>query len=244
MEQETLSAAVTRLSVLIECRFGETHLAWASGFVLTDGANSFLVTNRHVVTGRHQESGEVLHRQGGLPDNLQVRLFPRGPSIPLELVDGLGRLAWFEHPVGGPNYDIAGLHFQVRLNMFHLGEITRSIALGQAETVSVVGYPAGALGANDEAIWATGFLASSIDATYAGLPVFLIDCRTCPGQSGAPVWAYRPDLVRTLDGGMITNGRPHAEFLGLYSGRIREGTDIGMVWKAATVREMCVAAVQ
>ena len=59
-------------SLFIEVRYGDTVLGNAMGFLAAHDQQSHcaLITNRHVVTGRHQESGECLHSQGGIPDNI------------------------------------------------------------------------------------------------------------------------------------------------------------------------------
>ena len=54
--------------------------------------------------------------------------------------------------------------------------------------LQVIGYPYGQVG-GPFPIWSKGFIASEPDLDIAGLPVFLIDCRSRPGQSGSPVWA-------------------------------------------------------
>ena len=75
--------------------------------------------------------------------------------------------------------------------------------------------------------------------SYNGLPIFLIDCRSRPGQSGAPVIAHRNTSAVTEDGGVaIGPYESYSRFLGVYSGRIQEESDIGMVWKASAVQEL------
>ena len=86
------------------------------------------------------------------------------------------------------------------------------------------------------AIWVTGFVASE---TGLDSPIFLVDSRTRPGQSGSAVIAQRnggafsgKDGNTTIITGIIT------QFLGIYSGRINKDSDIGTVWKASAIKEL------
>ena len=105
-----------------------------------------------------------------------------------------------------------------------------------AGPVSVVGYPFGK-DASGTAIWATGFIASEPCLDFEELPVFQIDCRTRPGQSGSPVIISSVGGYKPGGGGMVV--RPNQSFvklLGLYSGRIHGESDLGMVWKIDALR--------
>ena len=72
------------------------------------------------------------------------------------------------------------------------------------------------------------------------LPIFLIDCRARPGQSGSPVVAYRSGGSVVLEDGttVVVSGGPVHRFFGIYSGRINEKSDLGLVWKAQAIREL------
>jgi hypothetical protein len=103
----------------------------------------------------------------------------------------------------------------------------------------VIGFPFGITGGGLLAVWATGFVASEPSVDFDNLPVFLIDCRSRPGQSGSPVVAYRGGGAVAMQGGgtSIFTGAVW-RFLGIYSGRINEQSDLGIVWKAAAVQEL------
>ena len=122
---------------------------------------------------------------------------------------------------------------------YSLGVGDPAIACGPADAVSVVGFPFGLRAGGSLAVWATGFVASEPDIDYNSLPVFLIDCRARPGQSGSPVIAYRSaGTVGMADGSAAVFSSPVTRFLGIYSGRINDQSDIGMVWKAAAIKEL------
>jgi hypothetical protein len=113
------------------------------------------------------------------------------------------------------------------------------IHVGPAEAVSVVGFPFGIQGGGSLAVWASGFVASEPDIDYGDLPVFLIDCRSRPGQSGSAVIAHRSGGAVTMaDGSTGVFGGPVTRFLGIYSGRVNDQSDLGIVWKASAIREI------
>jgi hypothetical protein len=89
-------------------------------------------------------------------------------------------------------------------------------------------------------IWATGFVASEPDVNvYGGMPTMLIDCRTRQGQSGSPVLAYREGgAVAMMNGSTAMFAGSAQRFLGIYSGRINEESDLGIVWKASAIAEL------
>ncbi|WP_204792457.1 hypothetical protein, partial [Aeromonas dhakensis] len=69
-------------------------------------------------------------------------------------------------------------------------------------------------------------------------PVFLIDCRARQGQSGSPVVAYRAGGYRQYRDGTISSvmsATPKWEFLGIYSGRVNNESDLGRVWHVSVI---------
>jgi hypothetical protein len=105
--------------------------------------------------------------------------------------------------------------------------------------VSVIGFPFGLAGGGALAIWATGFMATEHVIDYNNLPTFLIDCRARQGQSGSAVVAHRNGgIVGMEDGSSAAFAGPVTRFLGIYSGRINEQSDLGIVWKASAIKEL------
>ena len=105
--------------------------------------------------------------------------------------------------------------------------------------MSVIGFPFGIQAGGSLAVWATGFVASEPDIDFNNLPVFLIDCRSRPGQSGSAVVSYRSGgMVRMDDGSSAVFAGPVCRFLGIYSGRLKAESDLGIVWKAAAIRQL------
>jgi hypothetical protein len=226
------------------------HLSYATGFVCLTGRGPTVVTARHVVTGRDNNTNELLSPTGATPTEFGVRyVYPTvGAPETHERVEALhadGKPLWREHPtlrsrmdcVCLPLADTGGLRLFHR--DFNLGLNAESmIAYGPSDPVSVVGYPFGR-DAGGFAIWATGFIASEPSVDINDLPVLLIDCRARPGQSGSPVILQRNSgLVHLENGSVVGDGKPRSRFLGLYSGRINRESDIGIVWKTKAVREL------
>ena len=108
------------------------------------------------------------------------------------------------------------------------------------DIVNVIGYPFG-LSTSKFPIWMTGHIASEPDIDCNCLSKFLIDCRTREGQSGSPVIAkFRPGQFYKYKGEMYRAEEEYTFFLGICSGRIRDDSDIGVVWKSNILEEILV----
>ena len=237
-------------SLLLEFRFQGQSLASGTGFIVNSTSGPHLVTARHNVTGRHHETGSLLSKTGGVPDevlvqhNSKARIgFWTPVSEPL-LQNGLPR--WKEHPSLQSRADFVALPLlhttSVALHAVDPLNPGAPLLVGPADPVSVVGFPFGRSAGGFFAIWATGFLASEPDVDYNGLPLMLIDCRARPGQSGSPVLAYRNGgMLPTIGGGASAFTGPVWRFLGIYSGRISEQSDIGIVWKCSAIQQLVAA---
>jgi hypothetical protein len=98
--------------------------------------------------------------------------------------------------------------------------------------VSIIGFPLGNIGEGGLAVCKTGSIASEIDVDWNGLPRFLIDARTKGGMSGSPVIAVRHGSYVNSGGGLVLGGGSNMNFLGIYSGRMKDDLDLGIVWKS------------
>jgi hypothetical protein len=154
--------------------------------------------------------------------------------------DGAPR--WREHPQLGGQADFVALPLaqldDVHLYPYTLGVGDPPILVAPAEVVSVVGFPFGITAGGCLAVWATGFMATDHDINYANLPVFLVDCRSRPGQSGSAVIAHRTGGAVATENGLMVGAGVMTRFLGIYSGRINAQSDLGFVWKAAAIRAL------
>lgn len=255
---QVLCEAPSLESLFLELRFGDKVLSSATGFVVSVGTVSLLITARHVMTGRHPDTGHPLSAHAGTPD--RVNIYHNGANKDARGVDTVARVTemlvdadqlplWIEHPNLGADADIVALPLTmlsgVQLMPVDVSEPKNPISCRPSEMVSIVGYPFGKTGTASAGIWSTGFVASDVNTPWNGKPVFLVDIRTRTGQSGSPVFAYRIGACLRADGSITFSGPKSAayNFLGVYAGRIHCDSDIGLAWNAATVRELISHAV-
>src|SRR5580698_8423866 len=93
------------MSAFVEPQFDGTSIASATGFLVKRKGKVFLITNRHVVRGRHQDTDEVLdHEHGSIPDSIRI-LYLRESQFNIwsEVIEPLydtdDNPVWFEHPL-------------------------------------------------------------------------------------------------------------------------------------------------
>ena len=203
-----------------------------------------LVTNRHNFTGRNNFTGEPLQKECGIPDHAVVTMHGPGEvHYHIDLVDHANpeTPAWTEHPTFGAKADIVALPVK---EMANIVAEPNSVSLdgwyrrGVGSELHVIGYPYGQIG-GPFPIWSKGFIASEPDVDIAGLPVFLIASRTRRGQSGSPVYArFLPGDVIEQEGKLWQAKKPMNDFVGVYSGRLRPDSDLGLVWKRSCIEEL------
>jgi hypothetical protein len=235
-------------SLLIEMQFNGQPLSTGTAFVVnTPTKGPHLVTNRHNVTGRHQDTGAPLSKTGGVPSHVVVvhnRKGQLGQWVPkVEPLYTNDQPRWVEHPTLGAKADFVALQLtdltDVDLLPYDPANPGTPMLVGPADAVSVIGFPFGMTAGGAFGVWATGFLASEPEVEFNNLPIQLIDCRTRQGQSGSPVLAYRAGgSVAMANGGTAVFGGPVEKFIGIYSGRINAESDLGVVWKAAAIAQL------
>lgn len=238
----------------------EIEIGKATGFVLTTGDQAYLVSNRHVFSGLHAITQKQMDPLGRDPDTVHVVHpsvsggFVRWSYPLIEFVDGkVGpQPLWREHPVLTWIADVAALPINLPPNAAHVpifesdldlpGATNRSLPYRAGLTpgldLSVVGYPFGKRGGYETfGIWTRAVVASEPSVPFEGAPAFLVDSRTRSGNSGSPVIFYRDlEPFRDSDGEVHSPPDPYGEFVGIYSHRINERSDIGVVVTADAVR--------
>jgi hypothetical protein len=208
-----------------------TLLGPATGFFKEWGGRFFLVTNWHVVSGRHHETREVLHTQAALPDRLTFTVAEKGrigerwlsPIKRLlyedaDSTDSPERPTWFEHPEYRNQVDVVAVPIPIPLN----GDVRTISAIDTApgmdlavgDEVFVLGYPKGIDGGGEFPIWKRASIATE-PWIRRSPPHVLIDTATREGMSGAPVIKIRQ--------GLIAPGSSRSrKFVGVYSSRLGE----------------------
>jgi hypothetical protein len=246
----------TLKSLFIEIRYDETTLGSGTAFLVANDQQSHcaLITTRHNVTGRHQETGECLDKKhAAIPNNIVIHFHKNGTdasewfqvTLPLYRPDGTA--FWVEHPRLRAAADVVALNLRWGSDVQKLPYYLQTdqdrvgMVIYPAESISVIGFPFGLSSAARFPIWATGFLAQELSLVTPENPVFLIDCRTRRGQSGSAVIAYRPSGYRKHQDGKIIAHLSHSktwEFLGIYSGRVNPESDLGRAWHVSAIQEV------
>lgn len=85
---------------------------------------------------------------------------------------------------------VSGQDRATTLFPYSLDSASRTAALYPTAVASIVGFAAGLTVGGKLPFWTRGAVATEPAAPIDGLPVFLVDARTRPGQSGSPVIGY------------------------------------------------------
>ena len=239
-------------SLYIEVYFNDIKLATATGFLVRKDNTMYLITNRHVVTGRNNETNECLDKNLSIPNRLDV-WFPylendnyTWTKISVDLYDDDSNdKKWMEHPTFKEKVDVVAIKlgcFNSSMFCYNIDTFYKTIV---TDKVFIIGYPFGFDVRPKEgkyAIWSTGTVASDpdLDLNISGeqLPCFLVDAKTRQGQSGSPVIYYSSvGLDKTINGIGLFAG-PIIHEIGVYSGRINKDSDLGYVWKWSLIKEI------
>lgn len=224
------------------------QIATGTGFVVRHKGRPFLISAAHIFSGRHWETRNPLDKlHAALPD--QVRFPLRRPDRVASwkmhhqaLLDKNGHPLWLVHPMHGADYDVAALHIQYIASGYEpfpldLSLADTSIPAFPAMAASVIGFPLGLRNPGLFPIWKTGHIASEPDYSFDNEhPAFLIDATTRNGMSGAPV------VIRDQNSRHIRyRGAPiPTRLMGVYSSRIHEEAEIGIVWHPSVITEILV----
>jgi len=240
-------------AIYLEMFRGNLRLASGTGIVCDAPAGHVLISNWHNFSGRNNQTGQCLSTTLAEPD--LVRCYLRSVANPAEcipvdfaLLDGDGAPKWIEHPVFGSRVDVAALPISCPSTAQVFPVSWRNpIPLAQRVgfPAKVVGYPFGFRINRHLPVWATGHIASDPELDVDDLPLMLIDCRTRRGQSGSPVLLHYPQgmMYPHEDGAPSFSPADVSRLLGIYSGRISVGSDIGRVWKLSAATEIIRACV-
>ena len=246
-------------SIYIEVYHDSILLSSATGFAVVKG-KKYLITNWHVVSGRHFITNECLNKNCSLPNNLVVTFKAhdsdglKWKKEKIELFDKDGNPNWIEHPVYKNKVDIVAIPFDIDCNNYHYDDYypyTSNYGLVVTEPVFVIGFPYGLFIKNEDephAVWTSGTVASdpelNLNMEGEELPCFLIDSRTREGQSGSPIIYYSqigvdPHYVNENgEHGIAHWGEPFQKAIAIYSGRINKESDLGYAWKWSVIKEI------
>lgn len=239
-------------SLYITIMYDNINLASATGFIVNNQNSYYLITNRHVVTGRNNETEECLDKQhGAIPNKLKVwlpfnvnNMGIHWSETTIELFDKENNELWLEHPFYKGKIDVVA----IKLNGYNQPIFSYLIDSNGNSSVTdkvyIIGYPFGFNVSNQGkyAIWSTGIIASDPDLNLninrEQLPAFLVDAKTRSGQSGSPVIYHSTSGIDLQNGEFTVFSGPVTYEIGIYSGRINKDSDLGYVWKWSLIREI------
>lgn len=238
-------------SLYIDVKYNNVILSSATGFVVRNDHKKFLITNRHVVTGRHNETNECMSSMGAIPNFLRIvvpiikKNGTAWTSIEINLYDEENNKKWIEHPTYGGAVDVVAIELHdfeydsIEYSTYSDGEVTVT------DSVYIIGYPYGYSvlpGDQKVAIWTLGSVASEpelgINKNDVQLPAFLVDAKTRSGQSGSPVFYHNNNGFKRSGNGLSVFGGPVSFNVGIYSGRINRDSDLGYIWKWSVIKEI------
>jgi hypothetical protein len=226
---------------------GNEPLGTATGFILENEKNYYLITNWHVVSGRHPHTNQVLDSKGRTPDALLI--WHHGKTLGTwirkreNLINDKGEKLWLEH-INGRSVDIAALPLvtvseDIQVYPLNLALAGVNMIPEVAMPVSIIGFPIGLTSAGFFPIWKTGHIASEPNLDYHNQPLFLIDATTRGGMSGSPVFLRLTGGYKKRDGSTIMSSSGYRTlFLGVYSGRLPGDSEIGEVWRPRLIDEI------
>ena len=234
-------------SLLVETVGSGSALGTASSFVAVHNSAHYLVTNWHVVAGRRPDSGTAISASGAVPDQLSVThnaASQLGVWLPKTepLYDSDGDPLWLEHPAHGRRVDVVALPIGTDADLAFYSYDPQNpgtmILFTPGADVTIIGFPFGVTVGGFLGIWVQGTVASEPDVDFSGLQCFLVDSRTRPGQSGSPVILHRIGSHLREDGGTMLGAGEVERFIGVYSGRINNDSDLGYVWKVQALLDI------
>lgn len=238
-------------SLYILIFYNDIELASATGFLVNKNNDFYLITNRHVVTGRNNETGNCLDPNLSIPNKLRI-FFPYFKDnnyiwgeLDINLYDDKGNQKWLEHPVYKEKVDVVALFLGKHDQFEFCHNLISNYKPIVTENVYIIGYPFG-FNVNPQngkyAIWSTGIVASDPDLNLningEQLPAFLVDAKTRHGQSGSPVIYHSANGMDRQENGFAIYGGPITHEIGIYSGRINKDSDLGYVWKWSLINEI------
>ncbi len=234
-------------SLFIELLASGKRLGSATGFAVEHRGSYFLITNWHVLSGCHADTGAAFSESGAVPD--EIRIFHHGTTLGTWLTrteflsTDQGTQRWIEHP-NGRAVDVAAVPLDsidndIQIHAFDLSLADTDIVPEIAMPVSIIGFPLGLTGSGKLPIWKTGHIASEPQIDYNDQPAFLIDATTRSGMSGSPVLLRTSGDYKTKSGiGVIASSGICTLFLGVYAGRLHEESEIGKVWRPHVITEL------
>lgn len=233
--------------------YNDVKLSTATGFFVEKDNIKYLITSWHVVSGRHFVTKECLSDTCAIPNKMTIKYQNKKNiwvNYTIILSNNEGKHNWLEHKVYGSDIDVVAIplpEISEEIGNKQIFWYKSNYELFVTEQAFVLGYPFGlTIGkkTNPHAIWTSGTVASDpcleFEVKGKKRPMFLIDSRTRPGQSGAPVIYYSEEGkdFHFKENRVAIFGVPFMQPIGIYSGRVNDQSDLGYVWKWKVIEEI------
>lgn len=212
---------------------GSSSALSATGFIVQNDSDYYLVTNLHVFTGVDFFQDTPLYPDSSSPTEIHIWYHGRFFGEWIVGVEALytdeGQPRWMEHPF--EKSDAALLSLEnipdgAYIHPLDLDLAESDISVVPGITLFIVGFPYGRSSTGKMPIWKTAHMASEYDLDVEGARAFLIDATTREGMSGAPV------VLRRYDDDQV-----ETRFLGIYSAQYLDA-EIGVVWRPEIITEI------
>lgn len=231
-------------------------LGAATGTLLSAAGKVFLLTNYHVLTGKDPYSDKMTGP--ARPDFLEVSYrtrvgnaeMPKLSPIQHSLYDADNNPLFTVLPENQRKLPIetSGLKLAIDIAALELPDVPHDFGflpferpqefhVPVMERVGIIGFPFALTGTENFPIWLTGSVASDL-ANRPYRKYFLVDARTRPSCSGSLVVFNKSGASLHYPGGKADDRGNTVHTLGIYSGRVREESDIGIVWHWNTVEQL------
>lgn len=237
--------------------YNNTSLGFASGFLYEHNNRNYIVTNWHVVSGRHFEKKDILDKKyGSLPNTIKTTMRAKVSnkagkiSSYLKIYDKNDKPIWYIHPKHGSGVDAVVIPLSKDIDnkiiFCTADKAQNNFPIEIAHDVFVLGFPKG-ISKNHLPIWKRASIATEPYLSYYDdKPSFLVDTMTREGMSGAPVFARLNSSAFVEDEEVKIfpknqNIEIPSKFLGIYSGRLGKGeveAQLGIVWKEELIKEI------
>lgn len=233
----------------------DTVISHGSGCFWRHKGIAYLLTARHVLSGRSPFDNSILSDKGYIPRKIRVYpMFDIGggdlvrASTEVEIPeDG----CWLEDPKFEElRTDIAALACWTepdkRLHCLNDSpELFEEMFTHVGMECAIVGYPTTQFGDLMLPVWRRGSIASEPLLPVDGKPMFLLDAATSPGFSGSPVFRrhFGPLPVLEADGSIsiLADRVMTTSFVGIYAGRLQHphvGGEVPFVFYGNRVPEI------
>lgn len=156
-----LTTSITKIELLCN----DNLLGYATGFFLKYQSNWFLVSNWHVFSGRDPISGQPKNKCCAVPDACRFYFasFQEEDLSFTPVIRSLGdasnlEATWFQHPIGGQDFDVAVLPIEANevglaKDLFDSSGHDPDMLIDLGDNLFLPGYPLGLTAGGYLPIW-------------------------------------------------------------------------------------------